>query len=210
MNAKYNLRALLITLAVLIGIVALCLAMFAWMGYNLANFSHAQIGNDRDGLTTIYHLYQSYDNLLHRPLNLGYSLLFYTPHDSTTFAYTIAPYGIALTVFPFYLLSGANVIFTANVYVILSFVLTAWAGYLLAGYLFHAPKWVAWLVGIFIAFAPVRVLHLQLSHLEILSTQWLLLSIYFLHRLLDTPRWRWAIGLAITFWLIFITSAYLG
>ena len=68
----------------------------------------------------------------------------------------------------------------------------------------------AFSIGIFIAFAPVRVMHLQLSHLEILSTQWLHLSLYFLHRMLDTPRWRWAVGLAVTFWLIFITSAYLG
>ncbi len=115
-----------------------------------------------------------------------------------------------MTALPFYLLTGANVTLTTNLYIVLTFVLTAWAGYLLARYLFKSPPLVAWLVGLFIAFAPVRIVHLQLSHPEILSTQWLLLSIYCLHRLIDRPRWGWAAGLAITFWLNFITSAYLG
>lgn len=210
MNPPSTIRSILITAAVLIGIALLTLAMFAWMGYPLSEFARVLVGDGRDALTFRYFLYQSYDNLAHHPLELGYSLIFYAPGDLTTLAYTIAPYGIALTALPFYLLTGANVILTTNLYIVLTFVLTAWAGWLLARDLFKAPLLVAWLVGLFIAFAPVRIVHLQLAHPEILSTQWLLFNIYFLHRLIDAPRWRWAAGLAITFWLNFISSAYLG
>jgi len=146
------------------------------------------------------------DNLLRRPTELGYSTIFFGEPNS--FSYTIAPYAIALVSLPTYLLSGGNLILTYNLYWIATFVLTAWTGYLLAQYLLKAPIGIACVVGILISFAQFRFLHS--GHVETLSFQFLLLSLYCLHRLIDKPRLGWALALAASFWLTLMASGYLG
>ena len=65
------------------------------------------------------------DNLIRDPTELGHSAFFYP--DKNPFAATIAPYGVALQVLPLYVLTD-NVFLTNNVYVLLTYPLTAWAG----------------------------------------------------------------------------------
>ena|GEM_PF-2642814 len=195
-------------------VTALTLAMIAWQGYDFSRISTYSIGDSGDGYTYAYHIFQAMDNLLYRPFNLGYGLIFYDPNTAHASAYTIAPYGIALPMLPFYILSAGNHILVSNWYVIATFPLTALAGYGLARVVVKAPIIVACGVGLFLTFVPVRVLHLAFAHAETLSTHWFLLNILLLHLILDAPRdqparWRWAILLGITVWMNAITSGYL-
>src|SRR5947199_6859427 len=64
------------------------------------------------------------------------------------------------------------------------------------------------MAALMISFAQLRFLHF--GHIYTLSTQFFLLSLYALHRLIDTPSSFWVVFLGISSWLCFITSGYLG
>src|SRR4051812_15436830 len=126
------------SLAELLLATLLILASLTWLGYDLKMISKTFIGNSGDTLANSSAIYQALDNLLHRPSDLGYSTIFYGERDS--FFFTIAPYGIAVAVLPIYLISGGNLELTYNLYWIATFVLTAWAVYLLVEYLLQPPR----------------------------------------------------------------------
>jgi len=194
------------SLTILVLSTLLILAAVRWMGYDLSLLSTAFITKNGDTYANSWAIYQAMDNLLKRPTNLGYSTIFYG--ETQSFAFTIAPYGICLAVLPLYLLSGGNLILTYNLYWLATFTLTAWAMYLLTRYLLHAPVSVALLVGLMVSFAQFRFLHT--GHIESLSMQFYLLGLYCLHRAIDTPKPKWALALAASFWFTALTSAYLG
>src|SRR5712692_10494969 len=83
-------------------ILAVCAA--SWMGFDFRLVDRSLIGDKSDSVANSWAIYQATDNLLHRPTNLGYSTIFYGTKAS--FASTIAPYGIAVFILPFYFLSG--------------------------------------------------------------------------------------------------------
>jgi hypothetical protein len=194
------------SLNVLLLATVLILAALMWMGYDLRLLSKAFIGNGGDTFANSWAVYQALDNLLHRPSNLGYSTIFFGERDS--FFFTIAPYAIAVVVLPIYLVTGGNLELTYNLYWIATFVLTAWAVYLLVEYLLQVPHGAAVLLGLSVAFAQFRFLHI--GHIETLSMQFYVLGIYWLHRLLDNPGLRWSVSLAAAFWFTQVTSGYLG
>lgn len=182
----------------------LALLVMLWLGYDFSLISSAFIGDNGDTLLNSWTLYQAFDNLLHRPLDLGYSTVFYGQDD--TFGFTIAPYGIAIPLLPVYVLTGKDLELTYNLYLIATFPLTTWATYLLVRYLIRAPRSIALFAGLMVTFAQFRLMHL--SHIETLSTQYPLLAIYCLHRLIDTPQVRWSVGFGVFVWLTTITSGY--
>jgi hypothetical protein len=184
----------------------LAVLAFNWKGFNFAKVGSVLIGDQGDTLTFTSLVYQAIDNLFHRPTNLGYALIFYP--DPAPFAYTVAPYGIAIFVLPLYLLTGLNLELTMNIYILLTFALTALAVYLLVRYLLDVSVEIAALVGLMVAFAQFRFIHV--AHIETLSTQFYLLALYCLHRFIDTPVRKWAIWLAVAFWFTFFTSGYMG
>lgn len=193
-------------LAVAAAAVVLAILAFQWKGYDFAKFGSVVIGDQGDTLTFTSLVYQAIDNLFHRPTDLGYALIYYG--DPAPFAYTVAPYGIAVAVLPIYLLTGLNLELTMNIYILLTFALTALAVYLLVRYLLDVSFEVGALVGLMVAFAQFRFIHV--AHVETLSTQFFLLALYCLHRFLDTPVRKWAIALAVAFWFTFFTSGYMG
>jgi hypothetical protein len=186
--------------------VVLAILAFQWKGYDFAKFGSVVIGDQGDTLTFTSLVYQAIDNLFHRPTDLGFALIYYG--DPSPLAYTVAPYGIAVAVLPVYLLTGLNLELTMNIYILLTFALTALAVYLLVRYLLDVSIEVGALAGLMVAFAQFRFLHV--AHMETLSTQFFLLAMYCLHRFLDTPSRRRAIWLAVAFWFTFFTSGYMG
>jgi hypothetical protein len=205
--------------------LASLIAIFAlwWIGYDFSYLDDATIGDQRDTVLNTYNVYQALDNLLHRPTDPGYSTIFYG--ERASFGYTIAPYGLAVFVLPLYVLTGQNLILTYNLYLVATFPLTAWTAYLLARYLvgvsaeavgddqehecvsFRATV-AAILVGLMVAFAPFRFLHL--AQPEMISTQFFLFALYAFHRLLDAPGGRWAAIFTLSFWFLALTSGYLA
>jgi hypothetical protein len=186
--------------------VALAVLAFDWKGYDFSMLGRVVIGDQGDTLTFTSLVYQAIDNLLHRPTDLGYALIYYG--DPSPMAYTVAPYGVAVAVLPLYLLTGLNLELTMNLYILLTFALTALAVYLLVRHLLDVPIEVAALTGLAVAFAQFRFIHI--AHVETLSTQFFILALYAFHRFLDTPVRRWAIALAVLFWFTFFTSGYMG
>lgn len=185
---------------------ALTLLALRWMGYDFRSFSSAFIGDGLDTLHNASIVAQALDNLLHRPFDLGYGTFFYG--EASPLSYTLVPYGIAVAVLPVYLITQHNIVLTYNLYFISTFALTAWTAYLLVRYLLKAPRPASVLVGLMVAFAQYRFLHH--SHINVLSNQFFLLSLYCFHRLLDTPRPRWAVGLAVVFWFTLNSGSYQG
>jgi len=176
-----------------------------WMGFDFSMMGRAYLTGG-DFIQTDWAIYQGIYNLTHWPIKLGYSTIFW--HDPASFAYTIAPYGISIFVLPIYFLTGQNLQLTGNIYFLLTFVLTAWTAYLLIRYLLSPSSTIATVAALMIAFAQFRFLHF--GHIDTLSTQFFLLSLYALHRLIDTPSSFWVVFLGISSWLCFITSGYLG
>lgn len=194
-------------LSVIVLSAILAILAFQWVGYDYGQFSSEVMPASRyDPLAAGWTVYQAIDNLLHRPLDLGYSPALHG--DPASFGYTIAPYGIAVAVLPVYLLSGQDLELTLNLYFLSTFVLTAWAAYILIRYLLVVPQSAAVLMALSVAFAQYRFA--QIWHIESLSLQFYILAVYCLHRLIDSPGWRWAVGLAVMFWFTMLTSGYLG
>ncbi|MBC8170304.1 MAG: hypothetical protein H7X77_01470, partial [Anaerolineae bacterium] len=155
---------------------------FSWLGVQFEQISTAYFGDYGDTLLNSWALHQATENLLQRPADLGYSPMFYGYPQS--FAYTIAPYGIAITVLPFHLLTGSNIILTYNVYLFATFVLTAVAGYLLIRHLTGVAFVPALLGALMITFSQFRFQHFV--QIESLSFHLLLFALYGFHKLLQT------------------------
>jgi len=177
-----------------------------WLGYDFRLLSTAYIGDLEDTLGISWQLQQAMNNLLQRPDNLGYSPALFPEPNS--FSYMLAPYGIAVVALPVYLITGHNIVLTYNLYLIATFALTAWAIFLLVRYLLDTPWIVSAVLGMMVAFAQFRFLHLM--HIGILSMQFYVLALYCLHRLINTPLLRWSIGLGLVMWLGLIAHGYLG
>lgn len=204
-----RLRPLLMSCVPLILALLLAIMAFAWMGYDYNTFSRTPIGDNRDPLLMAYFLDQCYDNLAHHPTQLGYSRIFYNPDDPNTFATTTAPYGLAILMAPVYIISGYNAVFTLNVYVLLTFGLTAWFGALWLRHVLQAPWWCCWIMGLVLAFLPWRFQ--EVPRAEVLSTHWYLLCVLALHQFLDAPQQRrWLVLLSAGFWFTLFTGAYLA
>jgi len=193
-------------IALVLATIPLALLYFRWLGYDLGAFSFNPLGDRADTIFNSWTISQAIDNLLHRPLQLGYAPIL--AGDANAFNYTIAPYGIAIVTLPIYLLTGQNLALTYNIYLIGTYTLTALSVYWLVRYLVGAPAAVGVLIGLQIAFLPYR--DLQLHHIETLSMQFFFWTLIAFHKLIDRPGWRWSIALALLFSLTILTSGYLG
>jgi hypothetical protein len=203
------------SVVVLVTSTALVLLALAWMGYDLRLLPVALIGDGppavdggghHEAVYGSWMLYQALDNLLERPFDPGYSTMFYG--DPASFAYSSTHYGIALVVLPVYLICGKNLVLTFNLYLIATFPLSAWAVYLLCRHVLKAAAGACVLAGLVVAFSQYRFVHIW--HIELLSTQFYVLALYGLHRLIDAPRLRHVACLGAVCALTILASGYLG
>ena len=98
----------------------------------------------------------------------------------------------ALEILPIYAVTR-NIVFCYNLLFLSTFVLSGLGVYLLARSLTGNAR-AAFVAGLLFAFAPYRLA--QLSHVQVLSTQWMALSLYGLHRFFETRRWQALAGAA--------------
>jgi hypothetical protein len=194
------------SLAVILLSTILTLLALQWIGFDLRHLSDAFIGNGGDDLGTSWFIYQAMDNLIHRPLNLGYSTMLYGESASFTFSFT--PYGIAVLTLPVYFVTNGNLELTYNLYWITAFSFSAWAMYVLVRYLLGTSRLIGVVVALMVTFAQWRFLHIQ--QVELLAMQFLLLSLYCLHRFIDSPRPKWSLGLAVAVWFTLTSNPYYG
>ena len=133
--------------------------------------------------------------LSHDPFHLFEGNFFYPCPN--VLAYSEHMVGDALLVFPL-LLYPQLVILVYNLVYLLSFILSGWGVYLLVKHLScdTAPAIIA---GLLFAFSPYRLS--RLSHLHILSTQWVPFIFLFLHKFAQKPSWKNAV-LASLFYVL--------
>ena len=102
-------------------------------------------------------------------------------------AYSEHQFGISVLSTPVYWLTGSTVV-AYNAALLLSFPLCGLAAYLLA-YELTGRRDASWIAGLAFAFAPYRLDHL--SHVQVLSSYWMPLGLFALHRYYRDPRVRW-------------------
>lgn len=132
-----------------------------------------------DSLFNTWTVYWVIHALLTDPLNVFNANNFY-PYRYT-FAYSEHMIGVGLIALPVYFFTK-NPLLIHNLMLLLSFVLCGWGGYLLGHYL--TKDRIAGIVsGIIFAFCPFRFA--QSGHLQVLTSQWIPLSLLFLHKYID-------------------------
>jgi len=110
--------------------------------------------------------------------------IFYPAPLALAYSEHLVPQAIAIL--PVYAVTG-NLVLCYNLLFLSTFVLSGLGVYLLARSLTgNAPA--AFLAGLLFAFSPYRIA--QLSHVQVLSTQWMPLTLYGLHRFYETRRRR--------------------
>lgn len=123
-----------------------------------------------------------------------------------TLAYSEHLLGTALLVWPAYMFSGEPLL-AYNVAFFLSFVLSGLGMYLLA-LRWTGNGWAAFLAGLAFSLAPYRFA--SLSHLHMLTVQWLPLAVLLLDRYLADARWPNLALFAFFLWLQAMASWHLG
>jgi F5/8 type C domain-containing protein len=105
---------------------------------------------------------------------------------------------------PVYWLTG-NVLISYNVVFLLTFTLSAFAGYLLCRHL-TGRRDAAFLGGLAFGFAPYRVS--QLAHLQVLASFWMPVALLGLHRFVRGDGWRWLALFAVAWLMQALTNGY--
>ncbi|MEW5912955.1 MAG: hypothetical protein AB1814_10395 [Thermodesulfobacteriota bacterium] len=103
------------------------------------------------------------------------------------------------------LVATGNPLFAHNLLLAVSFPLTGLGVYLLVKRL-TGSFWAGLLAGFFFAFCPYRIL--QATRLQISTIQWLPFTFLFLHRWLDSRRWRDLLGLTLFYVLQSLSCGY--
>jgi|GEM_PF-1884651 len=107
---------------------------------------------------------------------------------------------------PFQLVFG--LVATFNLFIILSLAISAYAAYLLAGYL-TGNYWAAFVAGVIYGFCPLVGLWQNLGQLDLLPTFWFAFYILCYLKTLRGENWRWnALGTIVCFVAMSLTSWY--
>jgi hypothetical protein len=110
--------------------------------------------------------------------------------EPRTLAYSEHLFAESLQILPIYAATG-NILLSYNLLFIASFALSGWMAYLLVRDL-TGERWAAWLGGLAFAYAPYRLG--QFSHLQILTSYWMPLALFGLHRYFVSRRTRALVG----------------
>jgi hypothetical protein len=162
------------------------------------------VNNTGDPLLNAWILNWDVHALLSQPLNLYHANIFF-PYP-LTLAYSEALLGSVVLAAPIILLTH-NPIFAGNVLTLLGFALSGWGTYLLVKR-FTENRLAALIAGTIFAFNPYRFS--QISHLQLVTVQWIPFIFLFLDRWFEKRRWRDWSGLCLAFNLQFLSSYYTG
>jgi hypothetical protein len=140
-----------------------------------------------------YFLWWDYHQTFHDPLHLFEATMFYPYHR--TLAFSESDYGIALLFFPLFAL-GLRPLTVYILATLTGFAFTGYGAFRLARTL-NLSNGAAWVAGIVFAFVPYRFN--QLSHLPIIFTGWIPLSLEALILFTRERSWKRAAWLALAF-----------
>ena len=119
-------------------------------------------------------------------------------------AYSEHLLGVSIISTPVFWLTGSPVV-SYNVAFLLTFPLSGLAVYLLCFELTHRRD-ASWLAGLAFAFAPYRMD--QLAHLQVLTSYWMPVGLFALHRYYRDPRLRWLALFGVSTLMTGLTNGY--
>lgn len=179
-------------------------AITVWMLWNVVANAGRSLEGWGDALLQVWTLDWDAHALATNPFNLFNANIFYPYANSLAFSESLI--GQALLVTPLIWLTG-NPVLGYNLLLLLSFVLSGWAMYLLVYEM--TGKWTASVAaGLIFAFFPHRFG--QLSHLHLLATEWMPFGLLFLRRFVLRKRPLDAFLFALFFAMQALSSTYLG
>lgn len=132
-----------------------------------------------------------------------YDNYFFAPIDDTI-AFNENHFGLALLFAPFYLATG-NPLWAYNLTLLGSLALSGFCMYLLVRRLTGNGA-AAFVSGVAFAFSPYALF--EIGRIQLVATQWIPLSVLFLHRAIEHKRFRDALGLAAAYALQVGTCLY--
>lgn len=128
--------------------------------------------------------------------------IFYPYRNTLAFSENL--FGLAFLVAPVYWLSG-NPVLTYNVAFIFSFALSGLGMYLLVRELTKSST-CALIAGMYYAFCPFRMSHI--SHIQMVATGWIPVTLYGLHRFFATHARRWLVVFVAGYSLQALSNTY--
>ena len=185
--------------AVVAGFTALALAMTFPLA---ARATRALPGDLGDPLLNAWIIGWDAQRLAHGLAGLWNAPILYP--SPQTLAYSEHLVGIAVFVAPIYWISK-NAVLAYNVAFIASYVLAAVGMYLLAR-LVSGRRDAAVLAALIFAFGPYRAGHV--SHLQVLLSGWMPMTLWLLHRYFAAPSWRRVAAFAAAFVLQALSNGY--
>ena len=161
--------------------------------------------NGGDPLFSTWTLIWNVKTLISQPWKLFQANIFY-PYQFTL-AYSEHMLGNSILALPIYLITKGPLI-CYNLICLLTFVLAGFAAWALVNYL--TGDWLAGVVaGIIFAFCPFRFSHL--THVHVLTSQWIPFALLYLHKYLDNNQKKKYLYLfALFFFWQFISSGHNG
>ncbi|MFN8496959.1 MAG: hypothetical protein U0641_03820 [Anaerolineae bacterium] len=184
------------------GAVALFAVLTVGMLYPLTFQLATHVHDFGDPLLTAWIVSWVSRTIFTNPLNLYHGNIFYPFPYSLAFSETLA--GSLPIVAPILWLTG-NPILAQNGLLVASFFLSALGAFLLARRLTGSAA-AGIVAGVIFAFAPFRFIHF--SHMQLLSAHWMPFTLLFLHRGVESRRWRDFLAFALFFTLQALSSFY--
>ena len=163
----------------------------AWLTWPLFPRVGSGLNASADPLLNIWALGWNFHILPREPFSLFDANIFFPRQD--TLAYSEHLFGIAIVVWPAYLLSG-NLVLAYNLALAASFVLSGLGMYLLVHELTR-NRWAALATGLAFLALPFRLLHLL--HIQLVTFQWLPFLFFCLVRYLKYGKPRQLVGVVI-------------
>jgi hypothetical protein len=200
-TANWSPRTLLIEILVVV-ISALLLSVYLTRPLAFDMQDHAiELGDSR--LNAYLQAWVAH-SLASDPRHLFDTNMFYPAKNTLAFSENML--GNQLIFGPVYA-ATKNPILASNFVILTSFWLCALGMYLLARYLTGSP-WAAAIAGFVFAFAPVRLF--QMGHMQLLSMEWMPLSVFFFYRFLLQKKAASLIAFCGFVMLQLLCSLYLG
>jgi len=157
-----------------------------------------------DPLLNSYILWWVGDKLFHDPLNVFNANIYYPHHNTIAFSDNMLP--LAFFAYPFYLITK-NPIFSYNAILLISFVINAYAIFLLA-YKLTNNSFSGIISGLIFSFSSYKMMHI--SHIQLLASMWIPLYFLYLHKFLENNKFKDSIFFAFFFLLQALSSVYYG
>lgn len=183
-------------------VFAIFLLGTVWVAWPvLHNFSQILFGHQNDALGTLWGLWWTKESVLYWGIMPTSSSMLNNPFG--VIIPFVSPLNYLITLI---ITANWGAIASYNSAVLISFPLTALAGYLLVEYL-TKNKLAGFLAGLVIALSPYHLTQ-AVSFIDLAQAQWLIFYIYFLIRTAEEPRGINLLCANIFLWLVILSNQY--